>query len=247
MQPETMNVQVNRPDHAALISGAEKALSVAQAIEIDSNEMYEIAGNELSTIKGRLKQLDEQRKSITKPLDEAKQAVMDLFRKPVEILTNAENSLKRAMLTFQSEQRRIQEEEQRKARAAAEAERRRQEEEARRMAEEARKAADSGDKQKAAQLQQEAEERKAVSEMISAPVIHMEKPAAAGVSTRKTYKARATDIKALLQGVIDGTGPVAVIKIDDKILNAPARSLKESMNYPGVEVYTEEGISARSA
>jgi membrane protein involved in colicin uptake len=247
MQPENMNVVVARPDEAALVTGAEKSLAIAQSIEIDSADMYRLAGDELATIKGKAKQLDEQRKSITKPLDDAKKAVMDLFLRPLEILTSAENSLKRSMLTYDQEQRRKQEEEQRKASEAAAAERRRQQEEAAQKAEEARKAAEAGDTQKAAELQQQAEEKAAVAEMITAPVIQMEKPKAAGVNVRKTYKARVTDMKALLQAVIDGKVPEAVIEVNESVLNSQARSLKESMKYPGVEVYTEEGISARSA
>jgi hypothetical protein len=247
MQPNTMNVAVTRPDEAALITGAESALSIAQSIEIDSPEMYRLAGDELASIKGKAKQLDEQRKSITKPLDDAKKAVMDLFRRPLEVLTSAEGILKRSMLAYDQEQRRKQEEEQRKARIAAEAERQRQQAEADKKAEEARQAAEAGDVKKAAELQQQAEETAAVAEMITAPVIQLEKPKASGVAVRKTYKARVTDLKALLQGVIDGVVPDAVIEINESVLNSQARSLKESMKYPGVEVYTEEGISARSA
>lgn len=247
MQPNTLQVSVNQPNEAVLIQGAESALSIAQSIEIDSPEMYQLGADELAAIKGKAKQLDEQRKELVQPLNETVKKINALFKRPLEILENAEGMIKRAMLGYNDKQRKIQAEAERKARELAEAERRRQQEEAARQAEEARQAAEAGDVQKAAELQQQSEETAAVAEMITAPVIHMEKPKAAGINTRKTYKARVVDFKALLQGIIDGKAPEAVIEINEGVLNSQARSLKDSMKYPGVEVYTEEGIAARSA
>jgi chromosome segregation ATPase len=250
MKPEdrkTFDVSVPRPDEATLITDSENALTVAQSIEIDSPEMYQIAADELASIKGKLNRLDTQRKSITGPLDVAKKAVMDLFRRPTEILENAERIVKSGMLNYNNQQRAIQQEADRKARAEAEEERKRQQEEAARKREEAKAAEEAGNLEQAAELEQQAENTEAVAEMITAPVVSIEKPKASGVNVRKTYKARVTDLKALLQAVIEGKVPEMAVQVNETFLNGQARAMKESMKYPGVEVYPEEGISSRRA
>ena len=52
---------------------------VAKSYEIDSSVMYEAAADELRTIKTKQKDLEAARKKITKPLDDAKKAVQEMF------------------------------------------------------------------------------------------------------------------------------------------------------------------------
>ena len=89
---------------------AQLLLSQAQSYEISSPEMYEAAAEDLRSIVTKKKDLDTQRKKITKPLDEAKAAVMDLFKPPIDFLTKAEGILKRGLSAWDEEQERIREE-----------------------------------------------------------------------------------------------------------------------------------------
>lgn len=236
-----MHPEITTEDQA-IIDEAKQVLQVAEAYEIDSLVMYESAADELKSIKLKQKDLEAARKKITKPLDDAKKAVQKMFRKPSQFLIDAENVIKRAMLGYMTEQRKIREEAERKAREAAADEHKRLEEEAACYAEEAKKAVKSGNMEEAARFQLEAEQVKAISEVITAPVINIQQHKVEGISTRVTYKARVIDFRAVLQGVLDEKIPQAVVSINESAINAQAMALKESMKYPGIEIYTEESL-----
>lgn len=83
--------------------------SEGRALIIADNNSYLYAGEFLRRIKTAQKQLDDTRKGMTRPLDESKKKIMDLFR-PVEgKIAEVEASVKRSLLTYQEEQdRRLQ-------------------------------------------------------------------------------------------------------------------------------------------
>lgn len=107
-QPEIVQAQAIRI--------ADQAYESAESVEIDSPEMFQVAGAELQAIKTRYKQIEEMRLGITRPMDAAKQKVMDLFRQPLERLAAAEKMVGGAMLTYQ----RAEQEKREQARRAAE-------------------------------------------------------------------------------------------------------------------------------
>lgn len=63
-----------------------------------------------------------------------------------------------------------------------------------------------------------------------------------GVSYRTSYFAIVTDVKALIQGVLDGIVPSDALSPNMKALNAAARSFKETLNWPGVELKSERVV-----
>src|SRR3989304_3143318 len=76
----------------------------------------------LKQIKKRASDLDDLRKSLTRPLDEAKTRIMDLFRPAGDRLAPAEQTLKNAMIVFTREQERLRREAEQAAREAADRE-----------------------------------------------------------------------------------------------------------------------------
>lgn len=145
--PDTVQIA---PINMAMFAEARGSLEIARCLTIDGPEMYGVAADQLKDIKALAARLDADRKKITKPLDEAKAAVMDLFRGPVQFCADAEAVIKQSMLTYDNEQRRIAAAAERKAREEQEAERRR-------IAEAARKQAEA----EAEALRRQAEERAA--------------------------------------------------------------------------------------
>jgi hypothetical protein len=82
----------------------ESLASEGKALVITDNASYIEAGEFLKRIKQAQKKVDETRKGMTKPLDESKKKIMDLFR-PVEArIADAEASVKDSLLTYQTEQ-----------------------------------------------------------------------------------------------------------------------------------------------
>ena len=113
------------PDMTIMTRGAAGALRMAQSFVIATDDDYQLAGEELSSIKGRINKLEDSRTSITGPMNKALKAVNDLFRGPMETLKTAETAVKSSMLTYYDEQQRKAAEVRRIAEEAAQAERQR--------------------------------------------------------------------------------------------------------------------------
>lgn len=245
-----------------LATNAQKALANAVDYVIDSPTMYELASDDLKRVKALQKEVDEKRTGITGPLNKAVKAVNDLFRAPKEYLEKAEATLKRAMVTYTTEQERLAAEARRQAEAEARAERERlaqqereAQEAARRAEAEAQAAAAAGDQVAAAKAIQEAQAAQAQAEMAAitanvmtvAPVV--EAPAkVSGISGRVNYSAEVTDLLALVKAVAEGAAPIECIQADTKFLGAQARAFKKAGSlFPGVIAKEERVIAARAA
>lgn len=245
-----------------LATKAQSALANASDFVIDSHTMFELASDDLKQIKTLQKEVEEKRTSITGPLNQAVKAVNDLFRSPKDYLDKAEATLKRAMVTWTSEQERIAAEARAKAEAQARAERERlaaiereQAEAARKAQEEAQAAAAAGDKEAAALAMakvQDAQQQAAVA-AVTANVVTIapaaEAPAkVSGISGRMTFSADVANLMELVKAVAEGKAPIEAIQADMKFLNAQARAFKNpGQLYPGVITMVERSISARAA
>jgi len=245
-----------------LATKAQNALTSASDFVIDSHTMFELAGDDLKQVKALQKEVEEKRTSITGPLNQAVKAVNDLFRSPKEYLDKAEATLKRAMVTWTTEQERLAAIARAEAEAAARAERERlaalereQQEAARKAQEEAQAAAAAGDQEAAQRAMAEAEaaQQQAAVTAMTAQVVTMapavEAPAkVTGISGRITYSAEVTSLLELVQAVASGAAPLECIQADGKFLGAQARAFKKAGQlYPGVMAVAERSIAARAA
>lgn len=255
-----MNEITITPEVAAEAAGAEQMLIDAQAYRVTTAAEYTAAGEELKRIKGKAKELEARRISMTKPLDESKKRIMEFFAKPLLFLDRAEFAIKRSLSTYDAEQRRLRDEAEREAaeavrkireKAQVEAAKLEQAARAKREAEEAKarameaqgRAAEADAKRQAAAEREglklrEAETLRAAAEsMPQAPVIHMESPKVAGVSSRKIWQYDIPDINLLSR---EWMIP------DHSAIGKSVRSTGERTNIPGVRVYAETSYSSRS-
>ena len=245
-----------------LATKAQNALTNASDFVIDSHTMFELASDDLKQVKALQKEVEEKRTGITGPLNQAVKAVNDLFRSPKEYLDKAEATLKRAMVTWTTEQERQAAIARAQAEAAARAERERlaalereQQEAARKAQEEAQAAAAAGDQEAAQRAMAEAEaaQQQAAVTAMTAQVVTMapvvEAPAkVTGISGRVTYSAEVTNLLELVQAVAAGTAPLEALQADTKFLGAQARAFKKAGQlYPGVMAVAERSIAARAA
>ena len=222
VEPINMEVAVKAQEEAPVM------LKKAEAIVIFNQDQYEGANGVLRAVKDKFKDLDSKRKTITKPLDEAKKAVMDLFRSPLEILSKAESIIKRAMITYDEEQERIRREKQRKLDEQA----RREEEKKRKDLEDrAKKWAEKGNESKAEELQEQAEDVHVEAQVI-APIT--EKPK--GVSYKERWHAEVTDETKV---------PREYMQINMQALNKVAQATKGALKIPGVEFKMERELASR--
>jgi hypothetical protein len=241
---------------------AVNTLTEAKAIQIKSQEGYDKAGGLLQAIKGRIKSLDALRKGITKPLDEAKARVMDLFKTPLERYTEAESVLKLGMNTYNDEMEGLRQKEQERLERIAAEERRKKEEqerEWRRKEEEKRKEAErltlEASKIKNAKARAEAEaqaakakleadkaaakadERAAEQANIIAPTAAPRVEAVKGVSYKDSWTAVVDDFAKL---------PDDYKIADTSKLNKVGQATKGQISIPGVTWKKEKIVISRS-
>lgn len=195
-----------------------------ESFEVTDADSYEQGAEVLRTIKSLHKKAEEQRKSITSPLDQAKKQVMDLFRPFTDSLTGAERTLKRRMVAWKSEQDRIAREEARKAEEKARKERQR-------LEREAKKAEEAGRVERADTLRER-------SEVVTAAPPAPAAPKVSGISERKVWKFEVTDPSKV---------PDEYKTVDERKIGGVVRALKGDTNIPGVRVWEESSLAARSA
>jgi len=250
------------PDSSAMTQRARGALDFIESFRITNAEDYGLAADELKAIKAKATKIEEQRTSLTGPLNKVLKGINDLFRGPGDLLAQGERILKSKMLAWDQEQERIAAEERRRAEEAARVERMRIEAEAaerQRIANEqaaaAAAATKAGDEQ-AAQVAQAAADRSAAeaqtlaltSQMVvAAPVVTLEKPAAKGISTSKKIDFEVIDLHALVKHIAAHPELLSLVVADSVRLRAYVRGLGTACQLPGVRVFEERVMSARAA
>jgi hypothetical protein len=233
-----VNVNIPAPQDPAL-TGGQAALAMSEGFVVCDSESYEMAGAEVRRIAGVVKRLEDLRLTITRPLDVAKQNVMNLFRAPTEQYVAARSTIERKMIGFrQEEQRRVAEQE-RQAREAAERERVAREA---KLLEEAEALQKAGDAERA-----QAKLEEAAAPPPPPPVVMQEPPRAAGTSVRALWRAECTDLDALIKAAAAGHQLARACRVaDPKVLGAQARALKDGFKVPGIRVWSDDSIAART-
>ncbi len=231
MNDDLVVLNIKRPDEA-LFKNSEEMLEVAQGWNITTPEIAVAVGEDLKAVKTLAKEIESKRTAITGPLNKALREVNALFKPAKGWLKEAEQILKSELLRYQTEQKRIADELQ----AKVEAEARKKREALERKA----KVADViGIGNKAEEFREEAE-------TVVAPVVTSAAPKIAGLTRRETWKAEVTDKPALVKHIVEARPDLmAIVKIDQSALNGLARSLKDELDLPGVEVLKEASIVAR--
>jgi hypothetical protein len=222
------------PQAEALQKEVAPVVAAARELKVDSDMMYGEAGEELKAIKAKAKTLEDRRMAITRPLDAAKKSAMDLFRAPLESLNEAENIIKRTMLTYSQEQQRIRDEEARRLREAHE----REQERIRQEAEEARSSGDEA----TAQVLETTSQAMTVAEPVARAA-----PRAHGIGTTTRWSAEVEDKRAFIEFCLTDAGAqyFEALTVDMKPLNQMAVALKENLKIPGIKAVSTAGISAR--
>ena len=196
---------------------------------ISNQSDYEAASTVLSEVKSRYKELDAQRKEITKPIDAAKKAVMDLFKTPLELLEKAESKIKGLMIGYTNEQERKAREEQARLQRLADAEAAKQK---KILEEKIARAEASGKTEKAEELQMQKETITPIVAPIIAPQIETPK----GVSYRDQWSAEVTDINLVPREYLIANMPA---------LNKMAQATKGTLSIPGVKFTSTKILASR--
>jgi hypothetical protein len=207
-------IDTKKADEA--VKEAALCLSDVKTIAIRTPEQLQSAGDVSNKIKTRIKQLDTERKELTKPLDEVKTKIMDKYRPALEQLTQAQRLIDGVIAGYLEEQRKIQQEKQRKADEEARKEKERAEAKAKEWA------AKGNDKK--------AEEWLDKSETVVAPVIQAPDTKAAGISTREDWDFEISDASLI---------PREYLIPDEKAIRAFVKATKGKKEIPGVKIISK--------
>ena len=224
MVPRTVAYEV--PNQADLLTEGEAAVNSANfmGVAIATEADCAAATAEMNACAKRLKELDALRKSITKPMDEAKKAVMALFNPVTEKYTQAVAIYKAGIADYQ---RRI-EAEAMAARLAAEA-----------AAAQQRQALEIAAQQSTDACEREALQEAAAS-IVATPVV-----AAPKKIEGKKLKAEVTDLAAYLHYVADHPELHATISVKAAALDRFIAATGGAVRVPGVAVHEETSIACR--
>lgn len=214
------------PSAVTLASQAADIITKASEIKVTNAEQRNNILELAKKIKTVSKGLETERMSTTRPMDEAKTEIMNLYREPLDKLVRAEGIIKKAVLDFDRAERIKAEQEQARLRAVAEEKARKERE---RLEAQALKAIDKGKEEKAEQLMEQAESVQALAPVVQIPVNKVQ-----GTSSRKIWKYRITDVNQI---------PREYMIPNEKMLGSLAKASHDAVKIPGVEFYSEESLA----
>lgn len=216
----------------------QQALTVterAKLVKISDQDTYDAATSMLlQEIIPFRKKWKDYWEGLRVPAYAAYQGILNKFNEGDKPAAEAERQVKSEIRRWDDEQERLRQEEQRKAQAAAEA------------------AADEERLRAAIVAEESGASDEEVSSIVDAPVVAVAAPVAptyakaSGVSKRDNWKAKVTDMKALVKAVAAGKVPLEYLQPNDQALNARAKADKQTMNIPGVVAWNDSIISGRS-
>ena len=216
-------------DNKQLQQETNLAIVKASELAITNNKDFELAGAMLVELKTYTKRVMDYWEEPKKSAHKAWKDICDREKAMLDPLNKAEKLIKGKMAEYQREQ-------EAKERAIREELERRQREEAERLLKEAQEKEASGDILGADLALAQAELMES-----AAPVATIQQASAAGVSSRKVWKARVVD-ESLVPIEVAG---VVIRPVDLSALNNLAKATKGKAKIAGVEFYEEIIMSAR--
>lgn len=230
---------MSQPD--ATLDVTERALSWpdrARALAVTDADSYVSAADTLKAIKALRQEVDAAFDPIVRAALESHRTAVAQKRKAEAPLSEAETIIKAALSSYTVEQERL-----RRAEEARRREEAQREEEARVLARAAAMETEG------TQFGDEAliEEAHALIEhpIAPAPIAPVPKatPAVSGVTHRTTYSAQVVNMRALVEHIAKHPNLLPLLKVDQAALNAQARSLKDALSLPGVQVLKSANVA----
>ena len=204
---------------------AEAYLNGAKNFKITDDANYQNAGIMLQKIKEKKKNLDAMRKDVKSPIIAAGKKIEDMFRQPINFLTQAEEKLKTAMIYYKEAMDVKHEMHKEVAINKLEI-----------LEQEAQLALKEGDEIGFQRILVEIEELK--SKTIAAPKLD-------GISYRDNWVGEGLDLRRTIVAISEGKAPLSLVKFDDVAINQLAKSTKGSIVYPGINIYNKQILASR--
>lgn len=218
----TLNAaHIQKTADAAAKALATFAAQLPPTCEITGDASYEVAVTFLADMKSRLSRANDDRLARTRPIDQFKAAILELFKAPGATIQKAIDVHERAIKDYRAKKRAEAEAEQRRLNQIAEAERQRLLKQA-----------------AAAKKPERAEVLEDRANAVVAPVVQMEAPKVSGMSARQVFKFRIDD-PALVQRQFCSP--------DESKIRKVVNALGKEADIAGVTIWADEQLSTRRA
>jgi len=228
-ETETSEISIP-PEVVEKAREADSLLQQVTSLTITDNQQYQTAGEFLKKVKSRYKDIEEDRKTITAPMNAALTAINNYFKTPRNVLLQAETFLKKALVSYHTEQERKAQKEQARLNELARKEAEKKEAQ---LESQAKKALAKGQTEKAQDLMTVKDTIVPVAAVApSAP------PKTTGQSFKTVWNWTVTDAALI---------PRAYLVLDEKQLNSIAKAgIKGAMEIPGVKFKEDTVMSVRT-
>lgn len=248
------------PDRGDLVTAPSRALAFVESYEIDDHTSYELAGDELKRIKRQIAALEEHRKSISVPLNNAVKALNDLFRVPHSMLEQAEAALKCKMVAYLQEQQRIEQAERAEQERLAQEQREKLIAEARAAEGEAKLSTISSmvaqehglageaeeQNRKACEAEEHAAALREEASATSAVVVLPDRPKVDGIGTTTRITFDITNFGELVKHVAQNPDYLNFLKPNESAIRRFCNGLGEHAKLPGVAIYKATSMVVRA-
>lgn len=217
-----------------LVQNALDFCSSVTEIAITTEDEY-LSNCELTKkVAGYSKKVEQQRKAIVGPLNAEVKRINAYFYSARDPLKNLDEKLRKSLVDYTKAQKQKRLEAQRKAEAEAEKQRLKLAAQAEKDEEKSQEAAENGDIAKAEDLHLRSTVRRDMAEDIVPVVIPKAIPKVKGISYRTDWSAKITDKKKFIEYCLQNN-QLHYLDINMKILNAFAKTVKDTVELPGVE------------
>lgn len=214
------------PDDKEKVNEAEKYLQTAEDFVIECDLNFTAANDILKEIKLKKNELDGMRKTLKSPINKAAKGIEDFFRQPITFLGQAETIYKAKILKYHQA-----------------VETKNDDVNAKNMIKSEELTANALEALKVNDYNKYADTMNEISNLSSNTLTL---PKNRGVSFKDNWKGRVLNLETVLKAIIDKRIPITVIKIDDSQLNQLARSIKDSVHFPGIEFYNDKIVSVKA-
>jgi len=234
---EQITTALALPSPDVLAAQAKQASVMLVDVVVSSDAELQLMTDELRQAKAKRDAIEDRRLQITRPLDQSKASVMDLFRAPLAIMDAAIEAGKRACLTYTRERDARIAREQREAQEKADAERRRLQAEADALALKARQEAMAGNAAVAEATAAVATQKMQEALTTVAP-IYTAPARTAGAHQARRWTVRITDKRSLVYYLLDKDPQLfdAAVNVDEAKLRSWATLHNGQRTMPGMEV-----------
>lgn len=207
------------------IETAEAYLNGAKNFILNDDRSYSNASEMLKKIKAKKKSLDDMRKDLKKPINQAGKKIEDMFREPLNFLLQAEQTLKKSMLTYKNIIDHEVTANQSKTLTQIDW-----------LQKELDRALNDNNEIAYQRILNEIEELKNKNDLV---------PKIDGISYRDNWKGEGVDLRTAINAISSGKAPISIVKFDEVAINQLAKSTKGTVDYPGIKIFNKQIIATR--